>query len=326
MKILSIYWGISSSASIYIDGKVVAATHEERFTRIKNDDSFPQNAIKYCLKEAGIDSKDLDGAAVASLEQDYHHQLTRASKWSIEDYLKEQKDYWKPKIYEGLDLNFIDIFSNLNDYEQFPTEYWKNKNKNSNSFPKDREIILAKYLGISEEKVRRIEHHKSHAYYSYYASPFRNEKILAFTIDGHGDGLNATIGIFDEKGRYTRVFQTNQSFIARVYRYMTLLLGMKPNEHEFKVMGLAPYGKAKYAKKAYDIFANTLYVEGIEFKWREKPKDSYYYFKDKLEGIRFDNIAWGLQSWVEELLTNWVKNAINQFGISKIVLAGGGSL
>ncbi len=323
MKILSIYWGISSSASIYIDGKVVAATHEERFTRIKNDDSFPQNAIKYCLKEAGIDSKDLDGAAVASLEQDYHHQLTRASKWSIEDYLKEQKDYWKPKIYEGLDLNFIDIFSNLNDYEQFPTEYWKNKNKNSNSFPKDREIILAKYLGISEEKVRRIEHHKSHAYYSYYASPFRNEKILAFTIDGHGDGLNATIGIFDEKGRYTRVFQTNQSFIARVYRYMTLLLGMKPNEHEFKVMGLAPYGKAKYAKKAYDIFANTLYVEGIEFKWREKPKDSYYYFKDKLEGIRFDNIAWGLQSWVEELLTNWVKNAINQFGISKIVLAGG---
>ena len=98
---------------------------------------------------------------------------------------------------------------------------------------------------------------------------------------------------------------------------------MKPNEHEFKVMGLAPYGKEKYAKKAYDIFADTLYVDGLEFKWHEKPIDSYYYFKEKLEGIRFDNIAWGLQAWVENLLTTWVKNAIVKFGINKIILSGG---
>lgn len=323
MKILSIYWGISSSASLFVDGVVVAATHEERYTRIKNDDSFPQNAIEYCLKEAGITAQELDGAAVASLEQDYHHQLTRASKWRIEDYLKEQKEYWKPKIYEGKDLNFTDVFSNLSDYEQYPSEYWKNKETDSETFPQDREVILANYLGISKEKVTRIEHHRAHAYYSYYASKFRNEKVLAFSIDGHGDGLNATIGIFDEKGKYSRVFQTNQAFVARIYRYMTLLLGMKPNEHEFKVMGLAPYGKAKYAQKAYEIFASTLYVDGLEFKWKHKPKDSYFWFKEQLEGIRFDNIAWGLQAWVEDLLTTWVKNAIKEFGISKIVLAGG---
>ena len=84
MKILSIYWGICSSASIFIDGKVIAATHEERFSRIKNDDAFPQMAIDYCLKEAGIEAEDLDGAA--------HYQLTRPSKWSIEDYINEQKN------------------------------------------------------------------------------------------------------------------------------------------------------------------------------------------------------------------------------------------
>jgi carbamoyltransferase len=104
---------------------------------------------------------------------------------------------------------------------------------------------------------------------------------------------------------------------------MTLLLGMKPNEHEFKVMGLAPYGKAKHAQKALDVFKSTLYVEGIEFKWRVKPTDSYFWFKEQLEGVRFDNIAFALQTWVEELLMEWVQNAVNKFGIHKVVIAGG---
>jgi len=323
MKILSIYWGICSSASILVDNVVVAATHEERYTRIKNDDSFPQNAINYCLKEAGIKAHDLDYAAIASIQQDFHHQLTSPASWSIADYLKEQRGYWNPVIYKGETVNYIDILKNRVDYEQYPNGYWKDAELHPETFSEDREKILADYLGIDKDKVRRIEHHKAHAYYSYYASKFRNEKILAFTVDGHGDGLNATIGIFDENGKYKRVFETNSCYIARIYRYMTLHLGMKPNEHEFKVMGLAPYGKEKYAKKAYDIFANTLYVDGLDFKWKEKPTDSYYWFRDRLEGIRFDNIAWGLQAWVESLLTTWVKNAINEFNISKIVLSGG---
>ncbi|MGH2278599.1 carbamoyltransferase C-terminal domain-containing protein [Aliarcobacter sp. ERUVET-7] len=323
MRILSIYWGICSSASIYVNGKVIAATHEERYTRIKNDDSFPINAIEYCLREAGITSQELDYAAVASEMQDFHHQLTRASKWSIDDYLKEQREYWKPLLYENKKLEFTEVFDYLKDYEQYPSEYWKNSESTPENFYEDRASILAEYLGINRNKVKRIEHHKAHAYYSYYASSFRNEKVLSFTVDGHGDGLNATIGIFDEKGHYTRVFETNQCYIARIYRYMTLLLGMKPNEHEFKVMGLAPYGKAKYGQEAYEVFANTLYVDGIEFKWKEKPTDSYYYFKEKLEGIRFDNVAWGLQTWVENLLKDWVRNSINKFGIKKVILSGG---
>ncbi|MEA2099735.1 MAG: carbamoyltransferase C-terminal domain-containing protein [Campylobacterota bacterium] len=323
MKILSIYWGICSSASILVDGVVIAATHEERYTRIKNDDSFPCNAIDYCLKMAGINASELDGTAIASIDQDFHHQLTRPSKWSTEDYVKEQKEYWKPILYNKENLDYMTVMNELSDYEQYPSEYWKRAEDNPETFSKDREKILAEYLKIDCNKIKRIEHHKAHVYYSYYASNFRQEKVLAFSIDGYGDGLNATINIFDENGKYKRIFETNSCDIARIYRYTTLLLGMKPNEHEFKVMGLAPYGKEKYAKKAYDIFASTLYVDGLDFKWKEKPTDSYYWFRDKLEGIRFDNIAWGLQFWVEELLTTWVKNAIKEFGINKIILAGG---
>ena len=146
---------------------------------------------------------------------------------------------------------------------------------------------------------------------------------MAFTVDGSGDGLNATIGKFDKNGTYVRLYHTDQCFIGRIYRYMTLLLGMKPNEHEFKVMGLAPYGRRKYAEKALQVFKSTLYVDGIDFKWAQKPTDSYFWFRERLEGIRFDTIAYALQIWVEDLLTEWFTNAIEKFGIDKVVVAGG---
>ena len=104
---------------------------------------------------------------------------------------------------------------------------------------------------------------------------------------------------------------------------MTLLLAMKPNEHEFKVMGLAPYGKEKYAIEAYKVFEQTLQVKGTEFVWNIKPEDSYYWFKDRLEGMRFDAIAWGLQHWVEKLLLKWTSNTIKKFKINNIIYSGG---
>ena len=104
---------------------------------------------------------------------------------------------------------------------------------------------------------------------------------------------------------------------------MTLLLAMKPNEHEFKVMGLAPYGKEKHGQQALEVFRQTLYVDGLDFKWKIKPTDSYFWFKDRLEGTRFDNIAWALQTWVEEMLVKWVGNAVESFGINNVLISGG---
>ncbi len=321
MNILSVYWGICSSAALYQNGAIVAATHEERFSRVKNDDAFPSRAIEFCLSQGGISAGELDKAVVASLEQDYYRQLMRAGRWHIDDYLREQREYWRPILLEGQSRDFFQVFGKKADFEQYPQTYWHGADPSR--YGQDRASILAAYLGLPEQKAERIEHHTAHAYYSYYASPFRGEPILAFTVDGHGDGLNASIGIFDAEGRYRRVYATNTCNIARIYRYMTLLLGMKPNEHEYKVMGLAPYGKESYALRAYEVFSQTLDVEGVEFCWRIKPSDSYYWFKERLEGLRFDSIAWGLQKWVEDLLCRWVDNAIRQYGIGKIVLSGG---
>ena len=328
MKILSLSWGLCSSASIYVDGQVVAAVNEERFTRQKNDEVFPEESIQYCLKEAGVNAQDLDGIAIASFLSPFDNAITRWSKWNVEDYLREQHQRWKPYLIDGDKIlkSLIDVFPDKIDLDIYPAEYWRNnytRHDRYERFLKDRNKIIADYLGVDTSIVKQIEHHRCHAVYAYYSSPFRKEQVLAFTVDAMGDGLNATIGIFNENGKYERVYETSECNIGRIYRYMTLLLGMKPNEHEYKVMGLAPYGKEKYAKKALDVFRGTLYVDGIDFKWRIKPTDSYFWFKDRLEGIRFDNIAWALQTWIEELLTTWVKNAINKFDIHKVVISGG---
>lgn len=328
MKILSLYLNMPSSVALYIDGHIVAATHEERFTRQKNDEIFPESAIQYCLDSAGISSSDLDAVAIASEIAPFDDLVVRRSQWTVEDYLKEQHLRWKPTLIskDNQPPSLIELFREKLSLDMYPGEYWKkhidDPRRNLN-YAKDREEIVSNFLEIPTSKVKRIDHHRCHAAYSYYCSHMRGEKVLAFTIDGMGDGLNATIGIFDERGKYKRVYAANDANIGRVYRYMTLMLGMKPNEHEFKVMGLAPYGKIRHAQKALDLFKSTLYVEGIEFKWRTNPTDSYFWFKDRLEGVRFDNVAFALQMWVEDLLVEWVKNAIKKFGIRKVVIAGG---
>lgn len=318
-----------SSVSIYIDGEIVAATHEERFTRIKNDEMFPAKSMEFCLRQAGIKASDLDGVAIASyLSSSFEDLVTGKSKWTAQDYLLEQQQRWRPVFDNRAEdaKSQLEIFKDKIDLDFYPGGVLRDLYGQPDKYylaHELREKWFADYLGVPLSKVTRIEHHRCHAYYSYYASPFRNEKVLALTIDGSGDGLNATIGHFDEAGSYHRHYETSECNIARIYRYMTLHLGMKPNEHEFKVMGLAPYGRAKYANKALSVFRETLFVDGIDFKWKEKPTDSYFWFRDRLEGERFDTVAFALQTWVEELLIEWVKNAVKKFGIRKLVIAGG---
>ena len=332
MKILSIYGSMPSTVSLIVDNKVVSAVNEERFTRIKNDEIFPKNSIDFCLKSNNINGHDLDAVAVASFISPSDEHLVQKSKWSIKDYIKEQKVRWKPFLVDKTDIvpkSLLETFPEKINTNQYPENYWEDMLKEPDRLLKHRTGRLkniADYLQIDHNKVKGINHHKAHAYYSYYTSNMIGKKVLSFTADGIGDNFNATISTFDENGKWKQHYATDECGIARIYRYITLLLGLKPNEHEFKVMGMAPYGKEKYAMDAFEVFEQTLRVEGTEFIWNIKPEDSYYWFKDKLEGIRFDSIAWGLQKWVEELLVEWTKNTIKKFGIRDIIYSGGVAL
>tara|TARA_Y100000590_G_scaffold466738_1_gene643140 strand:+ start:1004 stop:2227 length:1224 start_codon:yes stop_codon:yes gene_type:complete len=141
-------------------------------------------------------------------------------------------------------------------------------------------------------------------------------------MDGYGDGLNATISIGD-KGSLKRIYQTDKCIVGRIYSHITLLLGMKRLEHEYKLMGLAPYGEKYFNKGCYKIFDEILKLNKFKFVINKKPKDSYFYFKKKLEGFRFDTIASSLQLWVENIITKWVLNTIEHTGIKFICFSGG---
>lgn len=329
MKILSIYQGLPASVAILVDNEIVAAVQEERFTRIKNDEEFPRKSIEFCLKAAGIDADELDAVAIASFDSPFDDQLVRKSQWTVADYLAEQHLRWKPYLVDNIDSvprSLLEIFPDKIDLNMYPEQFWKelyNEDDRQNLFLHRRLDLFADHLQIERERVRCVDHHRAHSYYSYYASSFRHEPILALTIDGWGDGMNATIGTFDSDGTFLRHFATDQCALGRIYRYMTLLLGMKPNEHEFKLMGLAPYGREEHGQKALKVFRETLQVDGIGFTWDVEPTDSYFWFRERLEGVRFDCVAWALQTWVEELTLKWVGNCIREFGISKVVLSGG---
>jgi len=190
----------------------------------------------------------------------------------------------------------------------------------------ERKHAVTRHLGLAPDKISFVDHHTGHAYYAYYASPRQTgEKAVVVTADGWGDGCNATISLV-ENGALKEIFRTPMCNLARLYRWVTLLLGMKPNEHEYKVMGLAPYAQDYVRDPAYKVFKDTLVVDGLDFKWKNRPKDMYFHFQEKFEGLRFDGIAAGLQSWLEEMLVEWLTNILKHAKADTLYFSGGLSM
>ena len=256
------------------------------------------------------------------------------SNFRISDYVKEMHEYWKPLLIERKDPP--DFFYQFLDEDRFSDPEREHydfrflqtapKEEHQALFQKERTNVIVRHLGIDPKKVIYLKHHDAHAYYAYYASPLdKDSKTAVVTADGWGDGENGAVWVA-EKGRMKKVMGTSMCNMARIYRYITLVLGMKPFEHEYKVMGLAPYAHDYLRNPAREVFEETLDVSGIDFKWKNKPSDLYFYFRDKLEGIRFDGIAGGLQDWLERILVTWTSNILQELKADALVYSGGLSM
>lgn len=337
MKILGLSLGALSTAAVLVDGQIAACVSEERFSRVKNDETYPKAAIEDCLRQAGLRGDELDVVAVASLQADIWHRLTHYySRFSIADYVKEQHAYWYPTLYQDAKIAWHEMYRDRWDLDQYPgKEAWTQllerlgsqyylagvAETEANEFIR---ATISTHLGVAGDRITFVEHHTGHAAYAYWASPRADARTCVLTIDAYGDGLSATISVGDTAAgpRRVKAISHHDFQLARMYRYTTLLLGMKPNEHEYKVMGLAPYAKAPL-EHAYSVYKNTMYVDGLDFKYHERPHDNYFYFRERLEGDRFDGIAGGLQRYLEEILVEWVGNALRETGCERVVLSGG---
>jgi len=339
--ILGINWEQNSSAALMIDGKIVSAISEERFSRKKNDESYPKNAIDYILKFNGIKKSDITNVCFISNYWSPTYTLTRHyTSFSINDYIKEQNEYWYKKIYKNKKISFLRLFKNKIDLNQFPgKKFWKNvlkkiqlddhsSNKKLKSLGQEiRKSVVIKHLEINSNKIKFLDHSFGHIAYAYCSGKFYGENSYVASIDAFGDFVNYSAYHFKKNNKdkvvFNKIISGQNSIIARLYRYTTLLLNMKPNEHEYKLMGLAPYCKPKYMQSLFNEFRKLQTVQKKVFFDINLPKDSYFYFKKLYNGHRFDSIAGALQKYTEFLLTKWISNIINPKKTKKLCIAGG---
>lgn len=328
MIILGIHDGHNCGASLFKNGALMIAISEEKITRNKNEYGYPEKSISKCLKFANIKKEQIDYVAVSTKYLPPKYFLVkRNTTFKIEDYLKEQNNYWFPKIYKNKKISYLSVFKNkIISSKKFlyDKKFFKNED-DVIGMQKARKKLISKRLNINENKIEFFDHHECHANYGYYGSENKINKVIVVTSDGGGDNTNGSIWIGIKGKKLVEKYRTNICNIGRIYRYITLILGMKPTEHEFKVMGMAGYGvdKTNFYEKAVRIFEETLGVNGIKFKYNYRPKDNFFYFKKKLDGLRFDTISVALQKYTENLLLKWFKNISKKYNCKNFIFSGG---
>ena len=335
MNILGIHDGHTSGAALMIDGEIIACVSEERFNRLKSYDGFPKKSIKYL---SNLCNNRIDLVAFGTTDLVPHESFVgREYLFSVEDYFDQQCEHFYPIFYKNknpITLKKLFFEKMKKKYkDKILNNYYLNKKFKVSYDPKIdipnfrtlRIKSLQKLIPISKEKIFFIDHHKCHANHAYYSSPLRKNTVIV-TADGVGDrGVNATVSITNNQG-FKKIFETTNQNIGRLWRYITLLMCMKPQQHEYKVMGLAPYADKNIEKKVYLKLKNFQKIVGIDFKYVKKPKDLFFYFRTKFQNYRFDGIAGGIQKYTEEIFSNWIQNILKKTKHRNLVFSGGISM
>jgi carbamoyltransferase len=305
MKTLGISAFYHDSAAVLLDdGKLVAAAQEERFTRVKHDPAFPENAVRYCLEEAGIAIDDIDNIAfydkpLLKFERilstySYMFPLSLGAFWkAIPVWLKQK--LWVP--------------SEIRRHTDFQGDIYF------------------------------TEHHESHAASSYFYSKYKESNIL--TIDGVGEWATATRG-FGKDGKIDLWDEVKfPHSLGLLYSAITYFLGFKVNSAEYKVMGLAPYGEPAYLDSFNELISiyedgsfhlnmdYFTYHHGLRMTGKRLEKlfgiPRRQSEAEPLEQVHKD-IAMSLQRITEDVVLAMTRAMVKKTGNKNLCLAGGVAL
>ena len=321
MNILGIYYGHNATVCLLKDGKLVAAASEERFNGIKNYSGFPSKAIDYVLKEGKIKGKDVDLVTVPRNFGTPIHSMVEVKRGNYLKFLiiLSLGIGYVRKLWGNIVLRFPELMPIGRFFYLFSayTVGWYTNNKELD--------FLTRYLGISRKKGRSFDHHLSHAASAYFASPFNNIKALVLTLDGEGDSFSASVNIFDKDKVRTISRTKRESSLGLLYAGLTVFMGMKPSEHEYKIMGLAPYAKGSDIQKVYDSINKLITVnkDKLIFESKFNTVDTEKFLHEKIQRVRFDVLAAVFQKLTEEKIVEWIRACIKTTGIHTLVLAGG---
>jgi carbamoyltransferase len=300
-----------SAAALLRDGEIVAAAQEERFTRIKHDSAFPENAIRFCLEAAGVTGADIDHVVF------YEKPFVKFERL-LETYLA-----FAPKGFES--------------FRKAMPLWIGEKIFQRDIIQKD---LAAIDPGLAEgEKLLFSEHHFSHAASAFYPSPFESAVVL--TMDGVGEWTTTSVAL--GKGSSLQIVKEIHfpHSLGLLYSALTYYTGFKVNSGEYKVMGLAPYGEPKYAKlmldNLIDVKADGSFRLDMDYfdyctalKMTNDKFDQLFGAparkpEDRLEQRHMD-LAASVQAVTEEVVLKLTRSLAAETGEKNLCLAGGVAL
>ncbi|MGH7774969.1 MAG: carbamoyltransferase N-terminal domain-containing protein, partial [Candidatus Binatia bacterium] len=211
---------------------------EERFTNQKNQGGFPKHAVEWILEQNSLTMEDLDYIAIPHLiaPVTYNEKLP---EFSLRRQLFIRSNRVLPRSVIGSN-KLIGPYRKL--------------------FGASRRATINSYVqrfGLPSERICQVEHHTAHAFAALYASGLTTDPdpILIFTSDDSGDGMTSSVGVWRKTEGCTRI-QATQSFhsMGDLYARVTQFLGMRRGEHEYKIMGMAPYVPHEYSERAFRKF------------------------------------------------------------------------
>ena len=314
VTVLSLSDGHDAGAALIRDGKVLAALQEERPRGIKHYDGTPEISMKQVFRIADIQPSEVNLVAVTNLVRVHApspHKNSPPS--SLPEESKIGSRVW-------LALHFLGYVPFVSSHT-FAKLYVKVLHR----FREMRQIKkVLQELDLLNTETVFVEHHLAHASAAYRSCPWSYEKpTLVFTADGAGDGLSSTVSL-TEKGEICRIASSTSydSLGNAFYGAITVHLGLRAWQDEYKTMGLAPYGSPECCMSSMKRIIGLNPKHPLEFENRISPF-IYSKLQTMLSRQRFDNIAAAAQKYLEDLLVTWVRNAIRKFEVGRVVCAGG---
>jgi carbamoyltransferase len=300
-----------SAAALIKDGHIVAAAQEERFTRIKQDAGYPENAIHYCLDEGGLTLDELDYIVF----------------------------YEKPFIkFDRLLETYLTFAPHgLSSFRLAMPLWLKEKLFQKNLLGRR---LKARAPGFDwRRKLLFAEHHQSHAASAFFPSPF--DQALVLTMDGVGEWATTSVGV----GRNHRIEILKEIHfphsLGLLYAAFTYYTGFKVNSGEYKVMGLAPYGEPRYADAILEHLIDlkpdgSFHLNQEYFDYcvgLRMTNDSFDRLfggparaPDALLEQRHMDLAASVQTVTEEIIVRMVRSLVAETGLRRLCLAGGVAL
>lgn len=304
MNIIGIHDGHTSSAALIRDGRIFGILQEERYTRTKNQGGFPKYAANEILDLAGLSWSDVDTVAFSTRKFRNEAMRDRKEVMAVFDHLFRGTRPAKARD------TAIESFDATKD-------------------PVDRSARLraAGYAG----PIEFVDHHTCHASATYFSrGHFDQGPCAVLTCDGQGDGASGSVFVGEGYTLTAKCHIPRDDSVAQLYSYLTYLLGFVPLEHEYKLMGLAPYATSSDGAREISQFFSAMFKQSAagEFAWRRAegipPSELQPEFlEQKLKRRRFDELAAGLQIFFEEFLTDWALNVTRELRTDKLAVAGG---